>query len=557
MNKKVLALLLAVLMLITLMVGCTRTEEFYVSISDENSGIADDSANDDADTDGDKADDDQNGSASTKRTKTTTGKTQKTTAVTGVVTRTRPQGDKMLRYEAVADASADYTVKGKVSIAVDTVRPTDYAAMFDVLMTLYPNVEFSFDYWAHSSSDTAIEYLTKTMATGTSADIIWDEAGNLPTYIRQNWIYPITDLVAKDSEAKNIPSNLKSDYTYFGELYAVPHQATFQTMAFNLDLMNKLGLKMPGLEWSLDQMEEYLKTASVGFDRGWCVGIEDLFEVDDLATYYYANASGSGANYGDHAYNYKTRQIDIQYMQRALKLFRAWRLLGNGAEGWYASTQKSGDTSLLTQQLGISDYTTAFQSGKALLEYTLTAWVDRGDLGTNLPFNWVQWTTPNKDGNLMMHIDCCFITTNIDKENLDAAFQALRFMTYSTNGNLARLTMYEDSQKGKYVLNSPIFYPTSTSKAVIDKFKKLSVTDEVDEYLLNNIPNSRRFDTFKLIPNDVSIQSELQQYINNITDGLDADAANIVEPAVKTNQKLAQSWKDFEADVKKVQAKYK
>lgn len=550
MTKKWLAFLLAAMLIVTLLTGCTRTEEFFISVDGEDSSVADDDVSEDEDGNTDTTE------KSGRTKKTTKADAKKTTAI-GAATRTKPKGDKMLTFTKVADAGADYSVKGQISIAVDTVRPTDYAAMFDVMMTLYPNVDFTFDYWAHNSSDTAIEYLSKTMVAGTSADIIWDEAGQMYTYTRNGWVYPITDLVAKDPEAKNIPANLKEDYTYFGELYAVPHQATFQTMAFNNDLLTKLGLKMPALEWSMDDMETYLERSIDGFDKGWCVGMEDLFEVDDMATYYYANSSGG--DYGDHAFNYKTLQIDGKYLKEGVKMMRYWRTLGNGTEGWYVSTLRTGDTSLLSQKLGINDYGVAFQKGKALMEYTLTAWVDRGDLGTDLPFKWTQWTTPNKNGNLMMHIDHCFITTAVSKENLPAAFQALRFMSYTTNGNLARLTMYEDSQKGKYVLNSPIFYPTTTNKQVIDKFNSLSCVDQLDKYLLKNIPNSNRFDTFKLVPGptDSSIQAELQQYINNVTDGLDPEAAGLDEPIVKTNKKLKEAWADFEADIKKVQAKQK
>lgn len=92
----------------------------------------------------------------------------------------RPSGNSngaTLDFTPVADKGANYNVKGTVTIAVDTARPTDYDAMFDVMQKLYPNVNIKFDYWAHNESDSALEYLTTRAASGKMADIIFDDAG--------------------------------------------------------------------------------------------------------------------------------------------------------------------------------------------------------------------------------------------------------------------------------------------------------------------------------------------------------------------------------------------
>ena len=57
---------------------------------------------------------------------------------------TRKPGSPTLDFTPVADKGADYSVKGTVTIAVDTARPTDYDAMFDVMQKLYPNVKIKF-----------------------------------------------------------------------------------------------------------------------------------------------------------------------------------------------------------------------------------------------------------------------------------------------------------------------------------------------------------------------------------------------------------------------------
>lgn len=556
--KKLLALLLAVLVFCTLFAGCTRTETYLVSGSLEDEDDTQDVTDKTEVVTG--ADGKTRVVTVTRRSRSTAQTTAEKTLYskfTGKGTRTRPDGEKALTFTPVADAGADYDVKGNVSIAINTGRPTDYEAMFDVLIELYPNINFNFEYWMNTNGeDNELGYLSRTMATGTTADIIWDGTSCLAMSIQNGWVYPITDLVAKDPEASNFSDNLKNDYTFCGELWAAPHQATFNTMCFNMNLMEKLDLELPDLEWSLEDMQELLRESANGFSKGLCVGMEDLFEVDDIATFYYANSSSANANYGDHGYNYATKHHNAEPYVKALTLFRSWRVGYNGAEGWYAGTQQTEAGNLLTQKIGASSYGACWENGKALMEFANTTWVAEGSLGINLPFEMVQWTAPTTKGNMMYHVDHCFISSNVKKENLEAVFQALRFMTYSTNGNLARLTMYEDSQKGKYSLNCKVFYPTSTSKAVVDKFDKLSVTNEVDMYMVKNIPNSRRIDTFKLVPWFKDSQSWLQQAINNMTDGLD-QGDGLREAVEVANKKADDYWADFETKTKKYIAKYK
>ena len=190
---------------------------------------------------------------------------------------TTRKGNSTIDFTPIADKGANYNVKGTVKMAVDTARPTDLDAMFDVMQKLYPNVNIKFDYWTHNKTDTAAEYLSARAATGKMADIIWDDAGCIPSYAMQGWLYPITKFVNADPEASNIPENLKADYTYCGELYALPHQAHFDVNVFNVDLLNKFNLKAPGLKWSFDDYEKYLNTAAEkGFSQKFWVGMGNL-----------------------------------------------------------------------------------------------------------------------------------------------------------------------------------------------------------------------------------------------------------------------------------------
>ena len=170
MSKKLLALLLAALMTCSVFAGCSTTKEVIIS-GDSDTTTADDGADpdnpenpdDNSDDNNDNKDNNNSGKVSKKKTK----KAKKTTA--GKTTKARrndKKGSETMKFTPAADKGANYSVKGTVRIAVDTVRPTDFQAMFDVMEDLYPNVTIKLDKWTHTSNDDGREYLIRTMKIG-------------------------------------------------------------------------------------------------------------------------------------------------------------------------------------------------------------------------------------------------------------------------------------------------------------------------------------------------------------------------------------------------------
>lgn len=58
-----------------------------------------------------------------------------------------------------------------------------------------------------------------------------------------------------------------------------------------------------------------------------------------------------------------------------------------------------------------------------------------------------------------MHVDYNFMTTAVTAENVDAAFQVLRYTSYSVEGNLARQSMWDKENEGKYEPKLPFPSP--------------------------------------------------------------------------------------------------
>lgn len=117
--------------------------------------------------------------------------------------------------------------------------------------------------------------------------------------------------------------------------------------------------------------------------------------------------------------------------------------------------------------------------------------------------------------------------------------------------------MYEDSQKNKYNLNCHVYYPVTTSKAVVDKFNALPCTDATDEYFLKNIANSARYDNWKMVPEIYDLSKQyIQPAYNDVTDGLDPDGSGITEAVDKFNKAMATAWSQFEKSLKEAQNEF-
>ena len=197
----------------------------------------------------------------------------------------------------------------------------------------------------------------------------------------------------------------------------------------------------------------------------------------------------------------------------------------------------------------------AFKMGRTLLHPSGT-W-DYQDFKNTLKFEWEFWPYPqNVAGQMPVHVDHSFMTSTC--KNPKAAFALLRYTSYAVEGNIARLSMYDKVNKGKYSLTSPLYYPVTTSSKVADKFNSLPNAGKLEKYLFANIGKCFRGDYKKFVPEFENIH---QQYIYDpqckVTDGIAKAETVMPEAESKANAAMQKAWSDFEAKVKKVQADFK
>lgn len=551
--KRILALFAALTLVATLASGCgkpggtsSETEWEYYEEWEANS----------AGPEGEGTSSGQNESTSGS-SDITNGSTSATSSTTASTSTNPPSNKKPGTGDLVVDGLgndtfADYTLKGNVTVSIDTARPTDYEALFDTFKKLYPNITLKFDYFMSSDATSAAEFLTTRAAAGKLPDVVFDEAGNLPLYVSQGWLYPLDDFVKNDPDFKYVPTNIVNCYKYADKLYALPQQAHFDMILLNLDAMDALNIKEPSLSWTVADYENMLKKGTTNVYSG----TENLFHVIRL----FSGVMASTNDIGQFGYNRSSRKYEFsKSFNNALRKSRELRTI-SGVEAWNlrnsGTSLQNSDYAKKFGTSNLSDPNMAFKLGKTLT-HAVGTW-EYSTLKSSLKFDWELWPYPqNVQGQMPVHVDHSFMLSTC--QDPKAAFALLRYVSYATEGNIARLSMYDKVNKGKYSLTSPIYYPVTTNPKVAEKFNSLPSAGKVEKYLFANMSKCFRADEAKFVPdfNEIQLQyiSEAQ---NKVTDGIaevDGEAMSTAEN--KANAAMQKAWADLEAKVKKVQAEFK
>ena len=450
------------------------------------------------------------------------------------------------------DPFANYKLKGNVTVSIDTSRPTDFEALFDAFQKLYPNIKLKFDYFMSPNATSAEEFLTARAAAGKMPDVVFDDAGTIPFYVSQGWCYPLDDFVKNDPEFKYVPSNIVDCYRYCGKLYALPQQAQFDLILLNLDAMDALNIKEPSLSWTVSDFENLLKKGTTDVYSG----TEDGFFTVRL----FSGVMSPNNQIGQYGYNRYTRKyefnksynkaLEFTWEVRSIPGVIAWAMRNGSSD-----TDPNSDYAKKFGTSNLSDHNMAFKSGKTVL-HSVGTWQEN-EMRDTLKFDWEFWPYPqNIQGQMPVHVDHSFMTSS--SQDPKAAFELLRFVTYSTEGNIARLSMYDKANKGKYTLNRKLFYPVTTSPKVAEKFNSLPGAGKVEKYLFANMAKCFRADEAKFVPqfNEIVAQ-HISEAQNKVTDGLVKANEVMPEAERKANQAMQNAWAELEAKVKKAQTNFK
>lgn len=536
MKKRFFALALVFCMLLAPLSGCNKSEgewlseEIWVDVENEDSndsskdGAQSGDSNDSTDGSSNNAQSGNNsqgsGSSNNKRpANQVTGENAISTTMTG------------------KDPNANYKVSGKVSVAVNTNRPTDYEAMFEAFQAVYKDVDLEIRYF--SDGDKSLDYILKQASINKLPDVVFDDAASVPTYIAQGLAYPLDDFVKNDPDIKYVSNEILDSYRYGNKLFALPNSIHFSCVMINLDIVKKLNLKMPSLSWTVDEMVAFLKAGTTSEYSG----CEQLFGNYTIAAQLCPIYDKTVGLYG---YDHKNGKFNLTSMTMGQQLMADLRKI----EGLEAFSLRMSGIDKYTAKFGnsnTSDTRMALKLGKTLVEFDSGTWEDP-NLG-NFKFDNCLWPYPqSEEGRMPIHVDHSMMMKTA--KNPEAAFQLLRFITYSSEGNLARLSMYDKANAGKYVLSSRMYFPVSSHPDVVAKFNSLELPEQY-KYMYSNVSKCYRADPKKYMVDFEDVIKTATEEWNKVQDGLaDATSTN-ASMEKKLNSKLAKSLEDFNAKIEK------
>lgn len=477
-----------------------------------------------------------------------TTKTNKTASKATSQTKKNPNssGGGLVVSDTGKDPNARYDIKGNVTVAIDTARATDYQALFDQFSSVYPNIKLKFQYFQHkntggSNIDNAMEYLTSCAATKTMPDVVFDDAGFTTFYLSQGWMYPLDSFVKDDSDFDYIPQNLIDSFTFGNRLYALPGSLHFNGVYINKDMLDELNMKMPSSSWTMNDMATYLRNATTEKYSG-------TNTISDMQVLHYSGIYGTGTETTTLGYNYKTRSFgDMSGLRKAVNYVKQL----NQVPGLVTSKMSSEDFANKFGATGIS----VIERGLVLLRLGVGTWILNSDNST-VSYKRVLWAPPQEQkGRMGMHVDYSFMTANA--KDPEAAFQVLRYITYSTEGNLTRLSMYDKANSGKYKLKSPYYIPATQNPKVKEKFVTLPNIGDYEKYCFDNMQRCFRVDPEKFIPNWLDMFNgmfvpEIGKVMSGASD-LDSTIANLQKSMTSY---LNGKWKAFDDKLKTIQANF-
>lgn len=437
-------------------------------------------------------------------------------------------------------------VKGTVRVGINSYRNSDFEAICEAFKKAYPNVEIE-PVLFEANKDDAVEYLTsQSMAGRELPDVLFDDAGSLPTYIQNGWMYPLTEFVKDDADWEKVPQNIKDNFTYNGNVYALPQTLHSNVLIVNEDLVEEMNVDLPEYDWTWDDFTEFIKACTNSTYSG----------VDDMSKMYnwIPGAMTEGHTVG--GYNYDTKSFNLEAVRTYVNYFLSLQKL-NGVEVYSLYGTQNGGQSAYTKKFGnISGTNAPFKAGKVASAFGGT-WDYATYKNSDLDFSWEMYPIPQTTaGRVPIHTDFCWMTTSIAKENIEAAWSFLRFVTYSKEGNLARLTTYDEDHITDD-MNYAYYIPVTTDKEVVEKFESLPyVTDQV-LYIYENLENGYINDPEKTVPGiETLVWGDIGVLAFESMTGRDDFSSKMKEAETKANKEMDEYWKLFEEKLEKFEKEF-
>lgn len=439
--------------------------------------------------------------------------------------------------ETVATAVPEvdpHTIAGKVTIAVPKGELAQVTPVLEAFQTAYPNIELTIEPFEGSSG----EWLTAQAANNSLPDVLWADWNNFPYAVANGYVRPLDDLLALDDETQYIPQSLLDPYVYGGKTYSVPDQIHAMMVAVNTDLLDELNLDKPSYDWTYDEFESLLKSATTDTTAGAC----ELYSVDDVYSAQDAGFWSTAYNYTEQKFYYEDKWVPAMNKLSALRAvpgleLRALKLTNVVDENNNDYVKKFGEA-------GKDDGAYGFKNGFALMK-TSASW-EANWMRMEVKPNWEFWPYPKTDANselkIPIHVNNTYMmSTCVD---VDAAYQVLKWVSFGKEGNLVKMDIYANRDPKETVDGTAFFlwyFPVTRHPDVVAKFEQNPYVTEGLKVIYANIENNFRCDLNKLIPGyDLIFNEDVNTMLNSVKyDGTQEAAAVAAQVDEKVNAELA------------------
>ena len=320
-------------------------------------------------------------------------------------------------------------------------------------------------------------------------------------------------------------------------------------MLVNMDLFDTKNLDTPDYDWTI---EEFMSLAKAATDSQYS-GI-NIVEATDATHALQTKLMGGmmDAPYQMYGYNMDTHEFDFTSgaWTKAQDYIKELR----GVPGLVADELKEADK----RNNGIADAydnkfggsADALASGKVLFgnhNTWETYWMAK-----KFNFKWDIYPVPHAENvseRIQTHVDYVFMTSAVKEENAKAAYELVKFLSYSKEGCLARMKHAEENKE-----TEAMYTPASSDPEVLKAYEASETIPEGMKYMLNTISENPEkifiADANKLIPNFWNdVDEYLSQTEEQIKNGSDAHAL-AQDLQNKVNAAATGTWQTFETKLK-------
>lgn len=456
------------------------------------------------------------------------------------------------------NGNADPTDNGAANadaVKVTVLVPSDFESHISEAMEVFkkshPDIQVELIIGAEESGKMATEL--STLAAGNKLPHVAVGVENFAYILSQGLAYPLDNLYAADPDKEDALQAGINNYTYNGHLYALPFRVQFNGIIINKDLLETKNLDEPDYDWTVDEFIDLAKKATDNQYSG--INIVDSGDnTHDLQTK--LMGAMMRAPYQMYGYNMDTHEFDFTSgpwtkAQDYIKELRSVPgLISDELKEWGKRNQGIADA--YDNKFGGS--ADAMVAGKVLFgnhNSWETYWMVK-----KFNFEWDMYPVPHAEDveeRIQTHIDYAFLTPAVTEENAQAAYEVIKFLSYSKEGCLTRLAITDE---GVSANDYTAFYtPGSSNPDVLQAYFDNDLIPEGMKYMLETISEEPEkifiADANKLIPNFWDdVEDYLAQTQEQIANGGDAHAL-AQDLQNKVNAAAKDTWERFEAKLEK------